>query len=136
MRLPCKTQFMTTTTPSYKVINQKWDLWDCPDEPFTFDKEVFRFVVNKTEPKSDATTTTVKILPSYTLLKEEQSVFASVYELEYDVTLLGAGLEDSLVKEMIEKDAYPAFVEAFNKQKAEFEAAKELPVPAFDSAIT
>ena len=124
-----------STQPSYKATDQKWTVWDAPDEPFHADKEFLRFAIELPKYKDGITATTAFIRPSLNFSDGTASKFTCVYEMEYEVTWEDAPLSSSLLSDLIINDCYPAFVKAFDEQKLEFETVKNLKTPPIDTEI-
>ncbi len=122
-------------TPSYKATDQKWTIWDCPDDPFTHNKYFFRFAIELPVFDHEDSAEEIMIRPSYTITKDEKSLFTCGYEMEYEITFNGEKLTPVLLTDIILSDCYPAFVKAFNEQKEEFPAVKELPPPELTQEV-
>ena len=115
--------------PSYKATDQKWTIWDCPDEPFNHNKEFFRFAIQLPVYDHTKKEILIYIRPSYTLSQDETSLFTCVYEMEYDIRMTDELLSSELLAEIILNDCYPCFAKAYDEQKKEFPAVKDLPPP-------
>lgn len=119
----------------YKAIDQKWTVWDCPDKLFSHNHEFFRFAIELPAYNKEVKNIMLKVRPSYTLSKKKLAQFACVYEMEYEVLLHESIFTDSILYDLIINDCYPAFVEAFNKQKAEFPNVHHVPAPELSTEV-
>jgi hypothetical protein len=121
--------------PSYKDTDQKWTIWDCPEQPFHHNKEFFRFAIQIPVYDLAKKSFEIYIRPSYTMSQDEKSLFTCVYEMEYEITTTDELLTAELLSDIILNDCYPCFVKAFDEQKKEFPAAKDLPPPVLNEEV-
>lgn len=120
---------------TYKEVDQKWTIWDCPDKPFKHNHEFFRVAIELVPFNETDTHFPLIILPSYTLTLDQQSQFTCVYQVEYEIHPHGEILTGETLSKIILEDCFPVFTVAFDKQKLEFEAAQLLPAPALNPSI-